>query len=150
MDTFKAVERNMQKLYNYTYDDEVVMSLDNPKDPFNSGLSISVKKKDKGGRIKSVDELSGGQKSFILIVMLFAIQMRNRMSFYIFDEIDSALDKENSKKLSKLIKEISSNSQFIVVSHNDTLISAADTAIGFSMQNDESKAVGIQLVGVSS
>ena len=148
MDTFKAVERNMQKLYNYTYDDEVVMSLDNPKDPFNSGLSISVRKKDKGGRIKSVDELSGGQKSFILIVMLFAIQMRNRMSFYIFDEIDSALDKENSKKLSKLIKEISSNSQFIVVSHNDTLISAADTAIGFSMQNDESKAVGIQLVGV--
>ncbi|MCL5093236.1 MAG: chromosome segregation protein SMC, partial [Candidatus Marsarchaeota archaeon] len=150
MDTFKAVERNMQKLYNYTYDDEVVMSLDNPKDPFNSGLSISVRKKDKGGRIKSVDELSGGQKSFILIVMLFAIQMRNRMSFYIFDEIDSALDKENSKKLSKLIKEISSNSQFIVVSHNDTLISAADTAIGFSMQNDESKAVGIQLVGVGN
>ena len=94
--------------------------------------------------------MSGGQKSFILIVMLFAIQMRNRMSFYIFDEIDSALDKENSKKLSKLIKEISSNSQFIVVSHNDTLISAADTAIGFSMQNDESKAVGIQLVGVSN
>ena len=150
MDTFKTVERNMQKLYNYTYDDEIVMSLDNPKDPFNSGLSIAIKKKDKEHRIKSVDELSGGQKSYILIVMLFAIQMRNKMSFYIFDEIDSALDKENSKKLSKLIKEISSSSQFIVVSHNDTLISAADTAIGFSMQNDESKAVGIQLVGMSN
>ena len=63
-------------------------------------------------------------------MLIFAIQMRNPMSFYIFDEIDASLDKENSKKLSRLMKELSKSSQVIMVSHNDSMITAADTAIG--------------------
>ena len=46
---------------------------------------------------------------------------------------------------SKIIKELSKSSQFIVVSHNDSLITEADIAIGVSKQNDESKAFGLQL-----
>jgi chromosome segregation protein len=72
------------------------------------------------------------------------------MSFYIFDEIDTALDKQNSKKLSALIKQLSSNSQFIVVSHNDTLISYADTAIGVAKNKGESNIFGVKIVAPES
>ena len=68
------------------------------------------------------------------------------MSLYIFDEIDVALDKENSKKLSKLIRELSKASQFIVVSHNDSLITMAEAAIGVAMQDSYSRAVGIEMI----
>ena len=58
------------------------------------------------------------------------------MSFYLYDEID-VVDKENSKKLSKLIKELSKNSQFVVVSHNDSLITMAEAAIGVAKQDNQ-------------
>jgi chromosome segregation protein len=88
---------------------------------------------------------SGGEKALTMLMLIFAIQMRNPMSFYIFDEIDAALDKENSKKLSRLMKELSRSSQVIMVSHNDSLITSADTAIGVVKKDDESQAVGMQI-----
>ena len=143
METFRAVNDNFKQLYGYIFDGEAALSLENPKEPFNSGLKISIQDKFK----KNADQLSGGEKSLLILILIFAIQMRNPMSFYVFDEIDVALDKENSKKLSMLIKQMSSRSQFVVVSHNDTLISAADTALGVARQAGESKIVGVQLVG---
>ncbi len=143
METFRSVNENFKQLYGYIFDGDASLSLENPKEPFNSGLKISLQDKFK----KSADQLSGGEKSLLILILIFAIQMRNPMSFYVFDEIDVALDKENSKKLSMLIKQMSSRSQFIVVSHNDTLISAAETALGVARQGGESKIVGVQLVG---
>ena len=142
-DTLRVVNENYKKLYSYIFDGTASLYLENPKDPFNSGLKIDI---EIGRKKQDPDLLSGGQKSLTLLMLIFAIQMRRPMSFYIFDEIDSALDKENSKKLSKLIKELSDKSQFIVVSHNDSLIAAADTAIGVVKRPDqESQVVGIQL-----
>ncbi len=144
--TFDLINLNLKKLYKViTIEEQINLKLDKPLDPFNSGLFINLTKQNNKKDIKSIDILSGGEKSLLMIVLLLAIQMRNLLSFYLFDEIDAALDKENSKKLSKLIKELSKNSQFIVVSHNDSLIIDADTAIGIAKQNDESKAIGVQI-----
>ncbi|MCL5099577.1 MAG: AAA family ATPase [Candidatus Marsarchaeota archaeon] len=143
METFRSVNENFRQLYSYIFDGEASLVLENPKEPFESGLKISMQDKFK----KTTEQLSGGEKSLLILILIFAIQMRNPMSFYIFDEIDAALDKENSKKLSMLIKQMSSRSQFVVVSHNDSLISAAETAMGVALQNGESKVIGIQLVG---
>ncbi len=141
-DTLNTVNENFKKIYGYIFDGSASLSLKNPKDPFNSGLDINVELKHKK---RNLEELSGGQKSLIMLTLIFAIQMRVPMSFYIFDEIDIALDKENSKVLSKLIKELSQKSQFIVVSHNDSLITAADTAIGVVNKANESQVVGVQI-----
>ena len=145
-ETYTTVNQNFQKLYGHVFEGTATLALENAKEPFNGGLFINVK--NSFGKTHSIDMLSGGEKSLTLLILLFAIQMRNPMSFYIFDEIDASLDKENSKKLSLLIKELSSKSQFIVVSHNDTLISAADAAIGVARQGVESKAVGMELVNI--
>ncbi len=146
-ETLDAVNKNFGKLYSHIFPGNATLVLDKKDDPFNSGLSIRI---DTGKKTIAPDRYSGGQKSLVMLMLVFSIQMRNPMSFYIFDEIDSALDKENSKKLSLLIKELSSRSQFIVVTHNDSMILAADTKIGISMQGGESKAVGIALASEPS
>ncbi|MGC8537427.1 MAG: AAA family ATPase [Candidatus Micrarchaeia archaeon] len=145
-ETLDAVNKNFSKLYSHIFPGSAMLVLDKKDDPFNSGLSIRI---DTGKKMIAPERYSGGQKSLVMLMLVFSIQMRNPMSFYIFDEIDSALDKENSKKLSLLIKELSSRSQFIVVTHNDSMIIAADTKIGISMQGGESKAVGIALASES-
>ncbi len=142
-ETFAKVNDNFSTLHKVTIGTDGYLVLQNPKDPFNSGLNIIVKK-DSGREVNS-ETLSGGEKSLNLLILLFAILMRDPKSFYIFDEIDSALDKDNSKKLSVLLKKMSEKSQFIVVSHNDTLITSADAVIGFVNQNDESKSVAVKL-----
>ena len=74
--------------------------------------------------------------------------MGKKSSLYIFDEVDAALDKENAKKLSTLIKEMSREAQFIVISHNDSLIVNSDAAIGVVKTDGESKAYGIDVPSI--
>ncbi|MDE1869145.1 MAG: chromosome segregation protein SMC [Candidatus Micrarchaeota archaeon] len=147
-ETLKSVDENFKKLYSYIFDGSAYLHLDNPQEPFNSGLTIkitSAKNKDRASEL-----LSGGEKSLLMLILIFAIQTRNPMSFYIFDEIDTSLDKENAKKLSNLLKELSSRSQIVVVSHNDSLISSAGTAIGVAHREGESQVVGVQLTAKES
>ena len=142
-DTFNSVNENLKKLYGYVSADSVSLALDNPADPFNSGMTIKLGSKDRKGKV--YETMSGGEKSMLMLALIFAIQMLRPMAFYVFDEIDAALDKENSKKLSSMIQQMGRQSQFIVVSHNDTLVAAADTAIGVSMHTGMSSAVGLQI-----
>ncbi|MCL4373536.1 MAG: AAA family ATPase [Candidatus Marsarchaeota archaeon] len=142
-ETFKAVNENFKKLYSYAFPDSGYLELEDSKDPFNSGLLIKVKGPNSKEKVPIVP--SGGEKSLHMLMLLFAIQMCKPMSLYIFDEIDVALDKENTKKLSRVIKEISKKSQMIIVSHNDNMIVAADTAIGVTKTNGESRAFGIEV-----
>lgn len=147
-ETLKSVDENFKKLYSYIFDGSAYLHLENPQEPFNSGLTIkitSAKNKDRASEL-----LSGGEKSLLMLILIFAIQTRNPMSFYIFDEIDTSLDKENAKKLSNLLKELSTRSQIVVVSHNDSLISSAATAIGVAHREEESQVVGVQLTAKES
>lgn len=145
MYTFNEVNKNFIRLYKYIFTDDAAIVLENEKDPLNSGLEISVK----NGKVhRIVSSMSGGEKSLISLVLLFAIHTFKPSSLYIFDEVDSALDKENSKKLSMLIKQMSKDAQFVVVSHNDSLIVNADTAIGVVKTENESKAIGLEVPSI--
>ncbi|MGI0100748.1 MAG: AAA family ATPase [Candidatus Micrarchaeaceae archaeon] len=148
METFGEVDRKFQDLYGYIFEGSASLQLENNKDPFNSGLLIRIKSPKNTN--SAVETLSGGEKSLVIIMLIFAIQAHNPMSVYLFDEIDASLDKENSKKLSRLMKEMSKSSQLIVISHNDSLISAADTAIGVVHRNGESRVVGLELTPMQS
>jgi len=138
MKTFNEVNKNFEKLYSYIFPGKASIALTNPRDPFNSGLEILIKDSNLNLSVKS-----GGEKALLLLMLLFSIHLCRPSSIYIFDEIDSALDKENSIKLSLLIKELSKNAQFIVVSHNDSTIYNADAILGVYKSEDGSKVVGI-------
>ncbi len=145
MNTLNEVTKNFSKLFSYIFTEKASIELENPKDPFSSGIEIKVST---GKTVKLLSSMSGGEKSLISLVLIFSIHMCKPSAMYVFDEVDAALDKENSKKLSHLIKEMSSNAQFIVVSHNDSLIANADTAIGVVRAEGGSKAIGLEVSSI--
>jgi chromosome segregation protein len=108
-----------------------------------SGLLIEASAK--GKKLMNIDAMSGGEKTLTALAFLFAIQRFRPAPFYVLDEIDAALDKPNTKKAVELIKKYSDNSQFIVITHNEATIQEADCVYGVSMEEGESKLVGIKM-----
>lgn len=140
--TFTAVNDNFKRLFSYVFPGEGTLLLEQPSSPFESGLLVKVKD---GGRDKYLDSMSGGEKSLLALIFIFAIQMHKAAPFYILDEADAALDKENSRKLAELVRQLSGKTQFIVVTHNDTVLQNASVALGVTRTEDGSKIVGVQL-----
>ena len=73
-----------------------------------------------------IRSLSGGEKTLTALAFIFAIQEHEPASFYILDEVDAALDKHNSEKFAKLIGQYAQKAQYILISHNDQVISEAN------------------------
>ncbi|HDJ96662.1 MAG TPA: hypothetical protein ENG45_01160, partial [Candidatus Aenigmarchaeota archaeon] len=122
------------------------LELEDPND-LESGLII--KANPSGKRVLNIDAMSGGEKALTALAFLFAIQRYKPAPFYVLDEVDAALDKVNSIKVAKLIKELSKKAQFIVITHNDATIKEADRVYGVTMRNGESKILGLELPEVS-
>lgn len=115
------------------------------EDPNNIESGLVIKASPKGKMLLNLDSMSGGEKSLTALAFIFAIQSFKPSPFYILDEIDAALDKANSKIVSDMIKEFSKSAQFIIITHNDTTIKAADQVYGVSMIDGESKIMGLEL-----
>ncbi len=115
------------------------------EDVNNLESGLIIKASPKGKTLLNLDAMSGGEKSLTALAFIFAIQTFKPAPFYILDEIDAALDKANSKIVSDMIKEFSKNAQFIIITHNDTTIRAADQVYGVSMVDGESKLMALEL-----
>ncbi len=122
---------------------EVFLDLENKKEPFEGGLNIIVKVA--RGKYFDITSLSGGEKTLVALSLIFAIQEYKPYSFYIFDEIDAALDKHNSELLAALVKKYMLSGQYIIITHNDALISEASTLYGVSMQDNISKVISLKI-----
>ncbi|MFA6531098.1 MAG: chromosome segregation SMC family protein [Candidatus Micrarchaeia archaeon] len=141
-ETFDAVSFNFRAMFDKINVGQGFLSLDNPNEPFVSGLHIKIRR---NNRDHSIDSLSGGENSLVALMFIFSLQFVKSAPFYILDEVDHALDKENSKTLSQLIKGIAKNTQMIMVSHNDMVISSANAVLGVSRVGGVSKMVGVNL-----
>jgi len=105
-------------------------------------INLSLPKK----RISSLEMLSGGEKSLVSIAALFALISISPPPFLVLDEIDAALDENNSKRFANLIKEFSRKTQFIVVTHNRAVMEAADVLYGVTMgEEGTSKVLSLKL-----
>ncbi len=113
---------------------EAFLELENEEKVFEEGLRIKVKIA--GDKFLDIRSLSGGEKTMTALAFLFAIQENEPASFYIMDEVDAALDKHNSSLLAKLVRQYCQRAQYIVISHNDAVISEADVLYGVSMKPD--------------
>jgi chromosome segregation protein len=122
---------------------EVNLDLENKKEPFEGGLNISVKVGK--GKYFDVTSLSGGEQTLVALSLIFAIQEYRPYCFYILDEIDAALDKRNSERLGNLLKKYMSAGQYIIITHNDEIISQASTMYGISMHDGISKVMSMKL-----
>ncbi len=143
MECFDELNKNFSKMFNTLFNGEGNLELSNRENPLESGLLIQAKHK--GDSIKNIDSMSGGEKTMTALAFLFAIQVYEPAPFYVFDEADAALDKENSIKMATIIKKISRQSQFIAITHNDPLVQEADQIIGVAVNKQKSSVIGLKL-----
>ena len=144
MQTLNEIDANFRRIFSsLSSKGQAYLELEDPENIFNAGLDIKVKIA--GSKHLDIKSLSGGEKTLTALAFIFAIQEYQPASFYLLDEVDAALDKNNSDKLSKLIGEYSKKAQYIVISHNDNLITEAERIYGVSMQEGVSKVIGLKL-----
>lgn len=132
MNTFNAITDNFKKAFqNISTKGEAQLLLENEQNPFDGGIRIRVKIT--SSKFMDIRALSGGEKTLTALAFIFAIQEYEPASFYILDEVDAALDKRNSEKLAALLKNYAQKAQYIIISHNDAIISEAANLYGISM-----------------
>ena len=122
---------------------QVFLELENKKDPFDGGVGIVVKTGH--GKYFDVTSLSGGEQTMVALSLIFAIQELNPYCFYILDEIDAALDKRNSGRLAGLLQKFMRKGQYIVITHNDEIITNATNLFGVSMHDGVSKITSLKV-----
>lgn len=144
MDTFSKLNENFNTNFVKLSDKgQAILELENKDDPFSGGVDIIVKiSKNKE---HDVAALSGGEKVIVALAFILSIQEFKPYCFYIFDEIDAALDKHNSERLTSLLKTSIGKSQYIVISHNDATIGNADTLYGATMHEGISKVISLKV-----
>jgi len=146
MKTFNAINdlfsRNFSQL---SVKGRAFLEIENKEDIFEGGIGITIKVGK--GKYFDVSSLSGGEQTLVALALIFAIQEYNPYCFYILDEIDAALDKRNSELLANLLKKYMKAGQYIVISHNDTIISGANVIYGVSMNSGISKVISLRVEG---
>uniref|UniRef100_A0A452E7U3 Chondroitin sulfate proteoglycan 6 n=1 Tax=Capra hircus TaxID=9925 RepID=A0A452E7U3_CAPHI len=91
-----------------------------------TGVGIRVSFTGKQGEMREMQQLSGGQKSLVALALIFAIQKCDPAPFYLFDEIDQALDAQHRKAVSDMIMELAVHAQFITTTFRPELLESAD------------------------
>jgi len=145
-DSFYSTLKEMSRHFKQTYKDltngEADLQLE---DPNNLDSGLLIKASPPGKRLLNLDAMSGGEKTLTSFAFTFSLHNHKPKPFYVLDEADAALDKANTKHIVRLIKKHSKTAQFIVISHNDSLVKEADQVYGVTMENGESKVMGIEL-----
>jgi chromosome segregation protein len=95
-------------------------------------IELSIPRKN----IKGLDVLSGGERSLVSIAVLFALISVSPPPFLVLDEVDAALDENNTKRFANLIKSFSGKTQFLLVTHNRATMEAATILYGVTMAED--------------
>ncbi len=133
MDAFTAVRANFIRVFRslFTDDDNVDLIISDNSNPLESDINIIAQPK--GKKPLSIHQLSGGEKTLTATALLFGIYLLKPAPFCIFDEVDAPLDDNNIDKFNNIIKTFSSESQFIIITHNKKTMAATDLMYGITM-----------------
>jgi chromosome segregation protein len=120
------------------------LTLTDEQDLLETGIEIIVQPP--GKRLQNVGLLSGGEKALTAIALIFAIFLIKPSPFCVLDEVDAPLDEANIQRFNEMVREMSSKSQFIVITHSKRTMEMADILFGVTMEDPGiSKLVSVQL-----
>ena len=139
MEAFEGIDAHFRDVFERLSDGSGELHLENPEDPFEAGLTMKAKPRDKP--IQRLDAMSGGEKSLTALAFIFAIQRYNPAPFYALDEVDAFLDAANAERVSGMLDELADGAQFVVVSHRSAMLERSERAIGVTMQDDNVSSV---------
>jgi len=145
LETFEQIRENFKKTFQTLFNpgDEADLQLEEGVDPLEAKIFITAKPK--GKRPTSIDLLSQGEKTLTATALLFAIYLVKPSPFCILDEVDAPLDDANVTRFTRLLKEFSNNTQFVIITHNKRTMEAAENIYGVTIQEEGiSKLVGVQ------
>lgn len=100
-------------------------------DPTQAGIEIAAQPP--GKKMQSLSLLSGGERAMTAVALIFAILQVRPCPFYIFDEIDAALDEANIGRFGAMLREIAGRAQTIIITHNKATMTLADRIYGVTM-----------------
>ncbi len=143
-EAFDAVNENFQSIFATLSEGDGYLQVDNPEDPFSSGLNLVAHPK--GKPVQRLASMSGGEKSLTALSFIFALQRYRPSPFYAFDEVDMFLDGANVERLARMIKQEAQQAQFIVVSLRRPMIESAERTIGVTQaRGAHTQVLGIKL-----
>ncbi len=151
LETFNKVREKFQELVRKLFGGGSgdIMLDDEADDVLDAGIEIKVQPPGKENR--SITLLSGGEKALAAVALLFSIFESKPSPFCLLDEVDAPLDEANVGRFLGMLEEYSEDTQFVMVTHNKTTMSAAETLYGISLQEDGvSKKVAVNFEDVDN
>ncbi|MCK4744986.1 chromosome segregation protein SMC [Candidatus Parcubacteria bacterium] len=120
--------------------------IDETEDGSEQKVEIEIQAAPPGKKLKDINILSGGEKALTSIALVCAIISINPSPFVVLDEVDAALDESNSVRFAKIIKNLTSKTQFIAITHNRATMEIAEVLYGITMQDSGiSKVLSMKL-----
>lgn len=133
--TFAEVDKNFQEVFALLFPGgRANLEMTDPDHPSETGIEIVAQPR--GKRLAKMTLMSGGEKSLTALALLFAVYRTRTVPFYVFDEVEAALDDSNLDKLLGAIESLKETTQLIVISHQRRTMEQADVLYGVSMQAD--------------
>ena len=136
LQAFEEINRNFQGLFTRLFEGgrAELRLVEAPEggDPLETGIEMVAQPR--GKRLQAISLLSGGEKALTGLALLFAIFYYRPSPFCLLDEVDAPLDDANIHRFTRVLRELSSQTQFIVITHNRKTMEAADVLYGVTME----------------
>ncbi|MGH9459049.1 MAG: chromosome segregation protein SMC [Thermoanaerobaculia bacterium] len=132
-DAFAAVNQSFAEIFTALFGGgRAGMQLLDEEDILESGIELIAQPP--GKKTQSISLLSGGERALTALALLFAIFRYKPSPFCILDEVDAPLDEVNNERFVRLLREMSRDTQFIVITHSKRTMEAADVLYGVTME----------------
>ncbi|HYB06775.1 MAG TPA: chromosome segregation SMC family protein [Nitrososphaerales archaeon] len=135
---FDRVGAEFSSIFEKLTGGRAMLELENPEELFTGGVILRA---DFGNGLRESSQHSGGQRAVTGVSMILAMQAVQTHPFYLFDEIDAALDAMNSNSLARFLKTKSSEAQIIAITLRDVFVAESDMTYGVYAAGGMSRVV---------
>lgn len=145
LEAFNAIQVKFKEVFSILFEGgKAELMLLDPENILESGIEIAAQPR--GKKFQSISLLSGGERALTAIALLFAAFLVKPSPFCMLDEVDAPLDEANVTRFTRLLREMSKHSQFIIITHNKRTMEIADALYGITMEEPgSSKVVSVTL-----
>jgi chromosome segregation protein len=145
LETFHLVNTKFQEIFPRLFcGGNATLRLTDEENLLETGIEIIVQPP--GKKLQSVSLLSGGEKALTAVALIFSIFLIKPSPFCLLDEVDAPLDDANIGRFNDMVQEMTTFSQFIIITHNKVTMGVADTLYGVTMEEPGvSKLVSVKL-----
>ncbi len=143
--TFGEVKKEFNFVFsNFFEGGQADLVLSDPQNPLTSKVDIVVRMK--GKRLKTINQLSGGERTLLAISLLLAFYLVKPAPFCILDEIDAPLDDANVVRFNRFLRDLSQRTQVVIITHNRATMEYTDYLYGLTMEKPgQSKIISARL-----